>query len=339
MKLLTVMIPCYNSAEYMHTAVESLLCVKDDLEILIINDGSTKDNTAEIADSYAEKYPESIKAIHQENKGHGGAINTGIAAATGKYFKVLDSDDHFEESALKKTVETLKNLENSGNTIDMFITNYVYDKVGKKIKKVMKYNILPKDRVFDWEEEFEIGGFEYILMHSIMYRTEVLRNSGMILPEKISYEDDLYAFAPLEHVHKLYYLDVDLYMYFIGRADQTVNEKNMIKKRHQYQIVTEMIIDSYLNMDKNNIGPMKKRYMLKFMDMMMCLASIVLVISGSKEDYEIKEAMWARLKHKDDNLYIQLKNTFFGKTMNLSRKHRLSVMMVYKIAKKIVGFN
>ena len=92
MKLLTVAVPCYNSQEYMHYSIQTLLAGGEEVEILIINDGS-KDDTARIADQYAAAYPTIIRAIHQENKGHGGAVNTGMANATGKYFKVVDSDD------------------------------------------------------------------------------------------------------------------------------------------------------------------------------------------------------------------------------------------------------
>ena len=92
MKLLTFAIPCYNSEAYMEKCIESLLPGGDDVEILIVDDGS-HDRTAEIADAYEKKYLGIIRAIHQENGGHGEAVNTGIRNATGLYFKVVDSDD------------------------------------------------------------------------------------------------------------------------------------------------------------------------------------------------------------------------------------------------------
>ena len=66
MKLLSFAVPCYNSEAYMEKCIESLLAGGEEVEILIIDDGS-KDRTAEIADSYAEKYPTIVKAIHKEN--------------------------------------------------------------------------------------------------------------------------------------------------------------------------------------------------------------------------------------------------------------------------------
>ena len=92
MKLLSIAIPCYNSEAYMEKCIQSLLPGGDEVEILVIDDGS-KDRTAEIADEYQEKYPNIVRAIHQPNLGHGGAVNTGIHNAQGLYFKVVDSDD------------------------------------------------------------------------------------------------------------------------------------------------------------------------------------------------------------------------------------------------------
>ena len=108
MKLLTIAIPCYNSAEYMHKAIKSCLVGGDDVEIIIVDDGSQKDNTFEIGKKFEEKYPGIVKCIHQENAGHGGAVNTGLANATGVYFKVLDSDDWLDK---KKSYHSIKNFE------------------------------------------------------------------------------------------------------------------------------------------------------------------------------------------------------------------------------------
>ena len=120
MKLLTVTIPSYNSEDYMENAVKSLLGSRDDVEIIIVDDGST-DRTGAIGDALEEEYPDVIRCIHQENGGHGEAVNTGIRYATGQYFKVLDSDDWFDPDALKQVIRTLKSFE--ADELDM--TNLV----------------------------------------------------------------------------------------------------------------------------------------------------------------------------------------------------------------------
>ena len=92
MKYITFAIPCYNSQDYMERAVESVLKGGKDVEIIIVNDGS-KDGTEEIGKRYEREYPDIVRVISQENGGHGEAVNTGLLHATGKYFKVVDSDD------------------------------------------------------------------------------------------------------------------------------------------------------------------------------------------------------------------------------------------------------
>ena len=76
--------------------------------------------------------------------------------------------------------------------------------------------------------ELKIG--KYILMHSVIYRTQLLRDCHLVLPKHTFYVDNLFVYVPLPYVKTMYYLDVDFYRYYIGRDDQSVNEKNMIKK-------------------------------------------------------------------------------------------------------------
>ena len=207
MKLLSIAIPCYNSEAYMEKCIESLLKGGEEVEILVVNDGSS-DRTAEIADTYAEKYPTIIKAIHQENGGHGEAVNAGIRNATGLYFKVVDSDDWVNEEAYKQILKTLEELTRGPKTLDMLISNFVYEKQGASRKKVMQYrHCLPVNEIFGWDSVHMSKG-KYLLMHSIIYRTKLLHECGLELPKHTFYVDNLFAFEPLPFVKNMYYLDV-----------------------------------------------------------------------------------------------------------------------------------
>ena len=246
MKLLSVAIPCYNSAAYMRNCIESLLPGGDEVEILIVDDGSTKDNTAEIADEYERNYPGICRAIHQENGGHGEAVNAGLRNATGVYYKVVDSDDWVNEEAYMEVLDTLRKFVHDNVTLDMLITNFVYEKQGAKHKKVMNYNMaLPKRQLIDWNgaRGFRLG--QYILMHSVIYRVEMLRNCGLELPKHTFYVDNIFVYQPLPHVKSMYYLDVNFYRYFIGRDDQSVNEKVMISRIDQQILVTKLMLGYY----------------------------------------------------------------------------------------------
>ena len=138
MKILSIAVPCYNSQEYMRKCVDSLLKGGEDVEILIVDDGS-KDDTLKIARDYEEKYPTIVKAIHQENGGHGEAVNAGIRNATGLYFKVVDSDDWVNKEAYVQILKTLYELLRGPQTVDLLISNFVYEKQGATRKKIMQY--------------------------------------------------------------------------------------------------------------------------------------------------------------------------------------------------------
>lgn len=340
MKILTVVIPCYNSAGYMKKCIEGLLVGGKEIEILIVNDGSKKDNTAEIADYYAEQYPDIVRAIHKENGGHGSAVNAGIQHATGTYFKVVDSDDWVDEASFIKAIELLKNKLTGGVALDMLLSNFVYDKQGSSNKKVMHYrDILPTDRCFGWEsiKEFKIN--QYILMHSVIYRTQLLRDCGLELPAHTFYVDSIYVYYPLPYVKTMYYLDVNLYHYFIGRDDQSVNEKVMISRIDQQIRVNQILYTSY---DLEQIQSKQlKTYMYRYLELINTVSSVLLIKEGSKEKLEMKKDLWDYMKKTNDKMYRRLRYIhLLGVLVNLpGRLGRKIVLGIYHTMQKKIGFN
>ncbi len=339
MKLLSIAIPCYNSEDYMRNCIESLLPGGEEVEIIIVDDGSEKDRTAEIADEYAAKYPKIVKAVHQENGGHGEAVNTGLKNASGLYFKVVDSDDWVDAESYQKVLQKLAELVHEGNTVDMMICNYVYEKQGARRKKTIRYTTaFPQDQVFTWSDvkHFHLG--QYILMHSVIYRTRMLQNCGLELPKHTFYVDNIFVYYPLPYVKTLYYMDTDLYRYFIGRADQSVNEQVMIGRVDQQIKVNKIMIDQY---DLKAIqNPKLRKYMISYLDIMMTVSSIMLIRSGTLESLQKKKDLWQYLKKKDAGLFYKLYFGIFGRAMNLPGKGGRKVsVFAYKLANKVMGFN
>jgi len=338
MKLLSIAIPSYNSENYMRNCIESLLPGGEEVEIIIVNDGS-KDGTAAIADEYAAKYPTIVKAVHQENGGHGEAVNAGLRNATGLYYKVVDSDDWVNEEAYMKILDALSSLVKSGDMVDMFISNYVYEKEGKKRKKVMQYrSAFPTEQVFTWNDVKFLHVGQYILMHSVIYRTQMLKDCGLELPKHTFYVDNLYVYHPLPYVKKMYYMDMNFYRYYIGREDQSVNEKVMIGRIDQQLRVTKIMID---DCDIWKITNRKLRnYMISYLEIMMTVSSILAIRSKTEENLQKKKELWLYLKEKDLRLYHRIRRSVLGNTMNLPGKggRKISVA-AYKIAQKVVGFN
>ena len=337
MKLLTFAIPCYNSQDYMEKCIESILPGGEDVEIIIVDDGS-KDRTAEIADRYAKEYPSIVKAIHQENGGHGEAVNAGIRNASGIYFKVVDSDDWVDYDAYMKILDKLRELVGSEKNLDMLLANYVYEKEGAKHKKVLRQPGLPKDELFTWSDIKRFHKGHYILMHSVIYRTKLLRECGLELPKHTFYVDNIYVYKPLPNVKTMYYMDVDFYRYFIGRDDQSVNEKVMISRIDQQIKVNKIMIDD-VNIWKVN-NPKCRKYMLNYLEIITVVSTIMLIKSGTQENLEKKRELWKYIKEKDIRLFHKLRNGIMGHTMNLPGKGGRKISIAaYRISQKVVGFN
>lgn len=340
MKILTVAIPCYNSEAYMEKCIRSILPVGQDVEILIVDDGSTKDRTPQIADAYAKKYPEIIRAVHQENGGHGEAVNAGLRNASGLYYKVVDSDDWVNTNALRRIVEKMKELEADGG-VDMLLANFVYDKVGARHKKLMRFtNVFPVNEVFGWEKMRHMHETQYILMHNIFYRTEMLHKCGLQLPKHTFYVDNIFAFQPFPSVEKICYMDENLYHYFIGRDDQSVNEKVMIGRIDQQIKVNKIMIDVMGAQDFSQKDPHLQKYMRIYLSKIMTVTSMMLILDGSEEAMAKKKDVWEYLKKQAPDDYRALRNGLFGISMNLPGKVGRRIAIIgYRIAQKFVGFN
>ncbi len=340
MKLVSFAIPCYNSESYMEKCINSLLKGGPDIEIIIVNDGS-KDSTARIADEYKEKYPSVIKVIHQENKGHGGAVNAGLSAAEGIYYKVVDSDDWFDEGALLKYMSQIKKLVDEGKTPDMVVTNYVYEHVEDDSSKIMRYtNIFPTEEIVTWEETKPLKTSQYLMMHAVTYRREVLAECGLKLPEHTFYVDNIYVYYPLPFVKSIYYIDTDLYRYFIGRSDQSVNESVMASRVDQQVKVTYIMLDAHdLNKIKEENYVLYKN-MFSSLSMMMVVSTIFLYLADGPENIAKKEELWQYIKDKDSHLYGMLK--YFSLNVISSfpgYQGRKLTVSLYRLAQKIYKFN
>lgn len=342
MKLLSIAVPCYNSAAYMRKCVDSLLKGGEDVEIIIVDDGSTKDNTAQIVDEYVEKYPSIVKAVHKENGGHGSAVNAGLQEATGLYFKVVDSDDWVKEDAYKKILDVLREIVGGDKVLDLLISNYVYEKEGEKRRKVIHYRgTLPTDTLFTWNDCKRFKKGHYILMHSVIFRTKLLKECGIRLPEHTFYVDNLYVFEPLPYVKNLYYLDVNFYRYYIGREDQSVNEQVMISRIDQQIRVNQLMVDYFVER-KNEILKTKRlfQYMWNYLEIITTVSSVLLLRSGTAENLAKKAGLWEYIRQKDKNLYRRLRTGLFGEAMNLPGKGGRAISVEgYKIAQKIFKFN
>ncbi len=309
MKYITFTIPSYNSQDYMRHVIDNLVAVGDDIEVIIVNDGS-KDDTGKIADEYEKKYPTIVKAIQKENGGHGSGVMAGLHAAQGLYYKVVDSDDWVETNDVITMIDLIKKHMNENVDIDLYITNYVYEHASDNSQYSMNYRkYLPIDKVFTWNDSKRIGLETVFLMHSLMYKTEKLRESGMNLPNHTFYVDDIYAYVPLPFMKNLYYRDLDFYHYFIGRADQSINYGTMCKRYEQQMRVFRIMFESN-SLEKLKSFP-KHLYQYMWQFLMIIGAVTFMTIVGTKEDKEIRKKVFKdfqkELKAIDKKLFNKLR--------------------------------
>ncbi len=337
-KLLSIAIPSYNSEDYICRALDSVVLAGDCVEVLVVDDGSV-DRTAELALEYVSRYPNIVRYIRKENGGHGDAVMTGLGEAIGRYFYVLDSDDWLDVEGLNRLMELLSKAEREKQSYDMIIVNYIYEKVGKKKPKIIHYrNAVPVGRSFSWDEtkKFKIG--QYITMHSAVYRTEVLKRCGLRLPKHTFYVDNLFVYYPLPFVKTLIYCDIDLYHYFIGRDDQSVNEKRLIERIDQQLLVSNTMFGMH-ELDRVKDAKLR-RYMSQYLVIMAVICSALFVKIGTPDALQKKKLFWERIQSRYAGQYKYMKKQLLTKIVSKNGAFFTVVIRYgYALARALFQFN
>ena len=336
MKLLTITVPCYNSQDYMEKCLESLLPGGERVEIIIIDDGST-DATGAIADRYARQYPEIVKVIHQENGGHGEGINQGLQHATGLYFKVVDSDDQLSAD-FPAFLDLLETCQQEGN-VDLVVTNYYYVHTdGKGDRSICYANTLPKGCTFGWSATKPFRVHQLLTIHSCTFRTQLMRRHSDPLPKHIFYEDNLMVCQVLPYVQTLRYMNTDLYRYWIGRPDQSVQE-SVSKKRYAHQLLVAQRCFAACPLDSISDKRLKK-YLLHELFMMFGIGIMFTRLNKTKESDRDLEKMWkdCRSHNRHWANHFRYRTPLFFVCIP-GRFGRWFTGVIYHIANKIVRFN
>lgn len=243
MKVLTFVIPAYNSEKFLDKCIASMLVpeILDKLEIIVVNDGST-DGTAAAAEKYCSVYPDTVRLISQENKGHGGALNTGCAAAQGKYLKVIDADDWVETQNLREFVRLLEDCES-----DVVLTHY--HTIDISTGEVKNWKSYPPEfgrdytfmEIMDAWKSFDRS----LTFHGITYRTAFYHEFGIQLSEHVFYEDHEFATFPCCQAKEVLPVDLFIYDYRIGDVNQSVSNTNQLKRIGHTETVIRRMMEEY----------------------------------------------------------------------------------------------
>lgn len=338
MKYITFAIPSYNSEKYLHKAVDSLLPLQDDCEIIIVNDGS-KDNTLKIALEYQAKYPNIVKVIDKPNGGHGSGVNAGIKNATGLYYKVVDSDDWLDEKNIFVLLETIKNHYAAKTLPDLYIMDFIYEHVEDNTTFVRTYKKhFPHYEITDWNgirKKFRYS--QFLMMHSVIHKTEILKEAKVELPEHTFYVDNLYIYQTLPLAKTIYYLPLVLYHYFIGRADQSVQIKNVIARYEQQIRVMRLMLEAYSYEDIEKMPKKLKQYMKHFVTIIMLITQMFTTGELSQARKDALKSLWTDLAKNDKKLYNYLKYLSYNSLLNIftfRMKGKILKFGYYYLAKK-----
>lgn len=325
-KILTVSVATYNLGKMIEDNLKSFVKLKNikDVEVLVIDDGST-DNTAEIANKYHKMYPESIKIIKQKNAGPGSTVNTGIKNATGKYFKMVDGDDWINSIALDQLIESLKNTE----TVDAIITNdIVYSDCEKKIINNIKFDYVEETIFQDLKINNPIIG-----MHSIAYRTEILKENNITLDNGF-YTDVEFLLYPLPFVKKIVYYNLDIYVYRVGREGQSVSYKSLKKNVKMHDLVLNNIINYYQE-HKNTMSEGNSKFMSKrISDMILTKLNLILAFEKNSTVRTKVKKFITNLKNNYIDLYKMCLSTYKAKLIVYSNFY-FSIILAMILKQKI----
>ncbi|WP_018142844.1 glycosyltransferase family 2 protein [Alloscardovia criceti] len=340
-KIISFVVPSYNVEGYLARCVDSLLNIADtsDVEIIIVDDGS-HDGTGDLADSYAQLYPQTIRVIHQENAGHGGACNAGIAAASGCYVKIVDADDWVDASSYVTYITFLRSQAYTHNPVDLVLTNYTYENTSQRYTRTIRYtNIFDTNKRLAWDDMRKCRVEQYLLMHTMTFRTEVLRQSALHLPEHTFYVDFIFSFQPLPWVKSLTYLNIDFYRYFIGREGQSVQKEIMIKRVDQLMRVGQIMLDAMPR--KTQVPAGLYRYMLHYLSCEFMVTSVFLILSNDPQRWQQKDELWEKLKKDRNDIYVDMrKQEFIARAITIPGKlGRFLIKVGYTISNRVIGFN
>ena len=251
MKLLTLAISAYNMQEYLGKCLDSVTRpdIPDTLEVIIVNDGS-KDKTSEIAHQYEKRFNSIVRVIDKENGHYGSCINKALEMATGKYFRPLDADDWMNTDAL---VSLLSLLENNDN--DLIVTTHTNYLENNRVNHIKIPDSIIVNKQYDLKTlDFQKQKIDcFLKMHTMTYKTSILKNMSLKLSTGISYTDSEYCMFPLDKANSVIFYDLDLYQYNLSREGQTMQQSIITKSVKPFYLISMKMIDYFIkNYDRNN---------------------------------------------------------------------------------------
>ena len=259
--LLSILIPSYNMEHLLPRCLDSLLAsgAEESFEAIVVNDGST-DGTLDVALSYRDAHPGCVRVIDKPNGNYGSTINAALPHALGKYVKILDADDEFLPGPLASFIEALESID-----ADIAVTHFTLIHNDGTLE-LAKYNLYGREpymygRTYPLDEVLGGGYIRFFLMHSLAYRTQLLRDNGYRQTEGCFYTDVEWSIYPLFYARDIVFFDINLYQYHLDREGQTMDPR--VRSRHldQLERVTDGILGFYERYPRKELDPRRKAFL------------------------------------------------------------------------------
>lgn len=324
-KILTVSIAAYNVQKYIENTINSLLVDNiEDLEILVEDDGGT-DNTANIVKKYEEKYPGIIKLVHKENGGYGSTINKSIELAQGKYFKQLDGDDWYEHENFEKFLELLRKTDADvvyTPFLKFFENDNQYEQIDFFDKKIDKIHNL---------SDIILKANHHLNMYTLCYKTEILKSNHIKLLEHCFYTDTQYAMYPITMAKTINITHIPIYIYRIGREEQSMSLSGHIKHYKDHVRVSKDIIDFYNNKKfSENIKKYISNYAVKHITT--TISEFYMVLDNTKNNLEEIKKFEKYILENSKEIYNRIEEK--SKIIKILRKTNYNYIL-YSIMTKL----
>lgn len=343
-KLLSIIVPTYNKENTLSKCLSSVLNHRWDdlLEVVVVNDGS-KDASLEIANRYKEDFPKVVRIIDKVNGNYGSTINAALPILEGKYVKILDADDWFDESEFGRFLEHLKTVD-----ADLIITHFMYNHVSGKMT-VQSYYEWEYDKVYQFEEIAQSKTIlNNLFMHAVAYRTEILRKYNYKQTEGVSYTDNEWIFYPMFHVRSVVFLNYLVYHYSVGVDGQTMAPEVYIRNAPKTQKFAKKMLATYAEYLKTDYEPNRREYLLARLKWFIFPIYKIYLVLQPKHDFDPKEVddLEMAVRNADMKLYkvmghFSVGHMFHYHYLKYWRRFRLRMprfFVRYLISKGTIGF-
>ena len=299
-KILSVSVAAYNLESMIRQCLDSFIRpeILEKVEVLVTDDGS-KDQTREIVAEYEKKYPGSFKLIAQKNAGPGSTVNSGLAHATGKYFRMVDGDDWVNTNEMEAYLTYLEEHDT-----DMVCTSYccVDHETGKKRLEMLKTDIMDREIQFE-----QVANDLFLAMHNVTYKTSILKENGIRLDNGF-YTDLEYLLFPTPYIHTVAFLSQTIYMYRVSLSTQSMNIKSLQKNVQMHSNVLEHLLREYeaYHMSAHWNASIGSYYCKRIAATVGTQLSIYLSFKDTKTYKKITKAMVEELKREHNTVYREI---------------------------------